>query len=131
LGRYPRATGAAAISVNKHLRNVLIIVGIAALIQIVPGGGPASNVVIQAISLAFLAAIAWVASRLYREHRVSLYSLGDRRRAILYAAVGVATLTFSASGRLLHTGLGSLAWLALIALCALAVFEVFRSARSL
>jgi hypothetical protein len=116
---------------NKHARNVLIILGIAALIVIIPGGGPASNVVIQAISLVFLASIAWVASRLYREHRVSLYSLGDRRRAVLYVAVGVATLTFSASGRLFHSGLGSLAWLALIAICALAVYEVFRSARSL
>ena len=62
----------------------------------------------------FLAAIAWIASRLYREHRVSLYSLGDRKRLILYVAAGVATLTFTASGRLLDTGLGSIVWILLL-----------------
>ena len=37
----------------------------------------------------FLGAIVWFASRLYRQHRTTLYSLGDRRRAILYVALGV------------------------------------------
>jgi hypothetical protein len=115
--------------VGKNIRNIAIVMAIAALVVIVPGGGPAASTLMQAIAIAFLAAIAWAASRLYREHRVALYSLGDRPRAILYSAVGVATLTFSASGRLLHTGLGSLLWLLLIAGCAFAVFWVFRSAR--
>jgi hypothetical protein len=113
----------------QALRNILIIFVIAAVIVIVPGGGSASSFVIQLISLAFLTAIAWVASRLYREHRVALYSLGNQRRAIVYAAAGVATLTFCASGRLLNTGAGSLVWLFLIAVAAYAVFAVFRSAR--
>jgi hypothetical protein len=116
-------------TVNKTARNVVIVLAAAAVIDLVPGGGPASSVIIQLISLAFLAAIAWVASRLYREHRVSLYGLGDRRRGILYVAAGVATLTFSASGRLLVSPLGSLAWLFLIAAAGYAVFAVFRSAR--
>jgi hypothetical protein len=116
-------------SVNKTIRNVVIILAIAALFAIVPGGGPAAQTIVQVIALAFLAVIAWVASRLYREHRVALYSLGDKRRAIVYAAAGIATLTFSASGRLLNTGLGSLAWLILVGACAFAVFAAFRSAR--
>jgi hypothetical protein len=114
---------------NTNLRNVVIILAIAAVVAVVPGGGPASNTIIQVISLAFLAAIAWVASRLYREHRITLYSLGDRRRAIVYVAVGVATLTFCATDRLWATGVGGIVWLLLIAACAFAVFEVFRSAR--
>lgn len=116
-------------SVNKNLRNVVIILAVSAIVAFAPGGGPVAQTIVQVIALAFLGAIAWVASRLYREHRVSLYSLGDKRRAILYAAAGVATLTFSASGKLLNTGLGSLAWLILVAACAFAVFAVFRSAR--
>ena len=116
-------------TVNKHVRNVAIILALAAVIAIVPGGGPASSFVVQLVSLIFLASIAWVASRLYREHRVALYSLGDRRRAIVYGAAGVATLTFCASGRLLSTGLGTIAWLALVLGAAYAVFAVFRSAR--
>ena len=116
-------------TINKHVLNVAIILAIAALIAIVPGGGPASSFLVQLISIVFLAAIAWVASRLYREHRVALYSLGDRRRAIVYVAAGVATLTFCASGRLLNTGGGTILWLVLILGAAYAVFAVFRSAR--
>jgi hypothetical protein len=113
----------------QALRNIAIILVVAALVVIVPGGGSASTFMIQLISLTFLAAIGWVASRLYREHRVALYSLGNRRRAIVYGAAGVATLTFCASGRLLNSGAGSLVWLLLIGGAAYAVFAVFRSAR--
>jgi hypothetical protein len=117
------------VSINRNVRNVAIILVIALLVAILPHGGQGASAALQAVSLAFLAAIAWVASRLYREHRVALYSFGDRRRAILYAAVGVATLTLSGSGRLLSTPGGSVAWLLLIAGAAFAVFSVFRSAR--
>jgi hypothetical protein len=116
--------------INEHVRNWLIILVLAALVVAVPGGGTASSVALQAASLAFLAAIAWVASRMYREHRMALYSLGDRRRAIVYAAVGVATLTLSASARLLVDGTGTVVWLLLLGGAAYAVFAVFRAARN-
>jgi hypothetical protein len=114
---------------RETARNVAIVLLLAALIDVVPGGGPAAQTLIQLISLAFLGVIAWVASRLYREHRMSIYGLGDRRRAIVYAAAGVATLTFTASSRLFQSGIGSVVWLLLLAGCAFAVFRVFRSAR--
>ncbi|HWD64598.1 MAG TPA: hypothetical protein VG405_05450 [Solirubrobacteraceae bacterium] len=114
---------------RESARNIAIVLLLAALVDVLPGGGPAAKTLIQLITLAFLGALAWVASRLYREHRMSLYALGDRRRAIVYAAAGVATLTFTASNRLLQTGLGSVVWLLLLAACAFAVFRVFRSAR--
>ncbi|HWD85869.1 MAG TPA: hypothetical protein VG321_08965 [Solirubrobacteraceae bacterium] len=114
---------------RETARNVAIVLLLAALIDVVPGGGPAAQTLIQVISLAFLGVIAWVASRLYREHRMSIYGLGDRRRAIVYAAAGVATLTFTASSRLFQSGIGSVVWLLLLGGCAFAVFRVFRSAR--
>ena len=114
---------------NTNVRNVAIIFLIAAVIVVIPGSGSATGFIVRFISLSFLAAIAWIASRLYREHRTSLYSLGDRKRFILYAAAGVATLTFTATGRLLNTGIGSVAWVLLLAGCAWAVFWVFRSSR--
>jgi hypothetical protein len=115
--------------VNENLRNILIILVLAGLVMVIPGGGTAARVALQVVSLAFLAAIAWIAARMYREHRMTLYSLGDRRRAILYVAIGVATLTFTASPRLLVGGPGTLVWLLLIIGAAYAVFAVFRSAR--
>jgi hypothetical protein len=115
---------------NDNLRNIIIVLALAALVMVLPGGGTAARVALQVVSLAFLAVIAWIAARMYREHRTTLYSLGDRRRAILYIAVGVATLTFTASPRLLGGGgPGTLVWLLLIIGAAYAVFAVFRAAR--
>ncbi len=115
--------------INDNVRNLLIILVIAALVVAIPGGGTAASVATQAVSLGFLFAIAWIASRLYREHRTTIYSLGDRRRAIVYVALGAVTLTLSASARLFATGPGTVAWLVIVAGAAFTVFAVFRSAR--
>ncbi len=96
------------------VRNIVIVMAIAAVVAFVPGGGGGAGALIAAISIAFLAAIAWVASIMYRDHRTALYALGDRRRAALYAALGVLALTLTATARLTSTGAGSVAWLLLI-----------------
>ena len=116
--------------INGNVRNLLIILVIAALVVVIPGGGTAASVATQTVSLGFLFAIAWIASRLYREHRMTLYSLGDRRRAIVYVALGAVVLTLSASSRLFATGPGTVAWLVIIGAAGFTVFAVFRSARS-
>jgi hypothetical protein len=107
----------------------LIVLAIAGIVDVVPGGGTGANVAGQVVSLGFLAAAAWIGSRLYREHRVALYALGDRRRAILYVAVGAAIVLISASSRLMATGPGTVAWIVVLALCVYAVFAVVWSAR--
>jgi hypothetical protein len=111
------------------LRNVAIIAAIAAVVALVPGGGRGASVASQAVYLVFLATLGWFASISYRQHRVALYSLGDRKRTILYLAAAVATLTLTATHRLFATPAGSIAWLALIAVSAYAVFAVIWSAR--
>jgi hypothetical protein len=110
-------------------RNIAIVLAIAALVVLIPGGGTGAQVATQAVSLVFLAAIAWVASITYRQHRTTLYSLGDGRRAILYVAAGVAAVTLTATSRLWHTGAGSLVWLVLIGAAVYAVFAVVWAAR--
>jgi hypothetical protein len=110
-------------------RNIAIILALAALVVLVPGGGTGSNVAIQVVSLAFLATLVWFAAIMYRQHRVSLYSLGDRRRAILYVALALATLTLTATPRLWQTGVGSVVWLVLVAGAVYAVIAVVWSAR--
>jgi hypothetical protein len=96
------------------IRNVIIIFALAAVVAIVPGGGTASNVVLQAVWLGFLVALVWVATITYRERRSELYSLGDRRRAALYGAMVVIAVTLTATHRLWNTSAGSVAWLVLI-----------------
>ena len=115
---------------NTTVRNVLIVLVIAALVALVQGGQTAANVAIQAVTLAFLGTLVWFAVLTYRERRVTLYSLGDGRRALLYVALGVATLTLTATSKLWATGAGSVAWLILLAGSAYAVFAVLWSARN-
>jgi len=116
---------------NKVLLNIAIILALAAVIVYAPGGGTASQVIIQVVSLAFLVSIGWFASILYRQHRVSLYALGDRRRLGLYAAAAVATLTLTATSRLWNAGgAGVLAWLVLVGAAAYAIIAILWAARS-
>jgi hypothetical protein len=114
---------------NTVVRNVLIVLAIAAVVAFVQGGHTAANVAIQAVTLAFLGTLVWFAALTYRERRASLYSLGDRRRALLYVALGVATLTLTATSRLWASGAGSVAWLLLLGGSAYAVFTVLWFAR--
>ena len=93
------------------------------------GGGTGADTVIQAVSLIFLGTIVWIGTRLYREHRIAIYSLGDTRRAVLYVALGVGTVVISASSRMLNSGPGTVAWVVLIGACVYAVFAVIWAAR--
>lgn len=114
---------------SKTVRNVAIILAIAAIVVVVPGGGTGASVVTQAVSLAFLASLAWFASVMYRQHRVALYSLGDRRRAILYVALAVAAVVLTGTHKLWSSPGGQVAWLVLLGAAIYAVFAIFWAAR--
>jgi multisubunit Na+/H+ antiporter MnhB subunit len=100
---------------NRTARNVVIVLAIAALVALVQGGQTAANVALQALSLVFLGVIVYFLSIIYRQNRTTLYGLGDRRRAMLYVALGVGTLTLTASSKLWATGAGSVVWVLLLA----------------
>src|SRR5436305_14971800 len=111
------------------VRNILIVLVIAALVVLLPGGGSGANAALQALYLVFLATLGWFAMTMYRQHRAALYSIGDRRRAILYAALVVAAVAITGTSKLWHTGTGSIVWLALMAGAVYAVATIVRSAR--
>lgn len=111
------------------LRNFVIVLAIAALIVLIPGGGTGATFALQAVSLLFLGVIGFAAFTMYREHRTALYSLGDGRRAVLYGAAGVVVLTLTATNRLFNSTAGKLVWLLLLIGAAYAVFAVIWSAR--
>ncbi len=114
---------------NRTARNVVIVLAIAALVALVQGGQTAANVALQALSLVFLGVIVYFLSIMYRQYRTTLYGLGDRRRAMLYVALGVGALTLTASSKLWATGAGSVAWVLLLAASIYTVFTVVWSAR--
>jgi hypothetical protein len=111
----------------KHARNVAIIVALAAAIVAVPGGSDTAGLIGAIFSLAIVALIAYFAGRLYRDHRVDLYGLGDRDRAILYCALGAIVVLLAASGRLTTSAAGTLVEVAGLALCAVGLLRVFRN----
>lgn len=104
---------------------------IALVLTVLPGGGPALDVALTLLTLAFFIGIAYLGFRLYREHRFTLDALTERQRLVLYGAVGLAFLTFTATPVLFATGAaGALAWVALLGACSYGVYWVFTSSRS-
>jgi len=99
---------------------------LALALMVLPGGGGALRVALSLLTIAFFAAIAMLGVRLYREHRFELDSLQGIERLVLYASIGLALLTFTATNRLFDRGgAGVLVWLALLALCSYGVFWVW------
>jgi hypothetical protein len=110
-------------------RNVVIILVLAGLVVALPGGGTGANTALQAVQIAFFASIGWFAMIMYRQHRTSLYSLGDKRRLLLYAAAGVVVLALTANQRLTATAGGTLLFVILLVAAAYTIFAVIWSAR--
>lgn len=108
-----------------------VIALVALVLVVLPGGGDALEVVLTLLTIAFFAAIAFLAYRLFRQYRFELQTLPDRQRLVLYASVGGALVTFTATNRLFDTGgIGVIAWFALLALASYGLFWVWTRYRS-
>lgn len=116
--------------ITTNVRNISLIALMAAVIYALGNTGDfALSFLVTLISLAFLAALAWIASRLYQEHRVEIYALGTRRRATVYVAFGVGALALTAIDRLWASHVGAVVWLVLLGCCVYALYAVWRSTR--
>src|SRR5213080_4406404 len=113
---------------TRNFLNFGVLLLVALGFSVLPGGNATLNVLLTLLGIVFFAAIALLGYRLYREHRFTLDSLGERERLVLYASVALAFLTFVASRRLFNMsgGLGVLIFLALLGLASYGVFWVFQ-----
>src|SRR5258705_12567569 len=114
---------------SKAVRNIAIVVAIAAAVYILPGGGRVASTFEAALWVAFAVGIAYFGLRLYREHRMTLDSLGDRHRGLLYGAIALGVFLVAARGRLWQTGSGELLWFVLAGSVVYALLEVFPHSR--
>jgi hypothetical protein len=114
----------------KPIRNVAIILALGAAVYFLPQGGRAATTFAAILSVGFAAGIAFFAGRMYLEHRVAIYGLGDRHRALLYAAVAVGLVTIAAQPRMFQSSVGEIAWFAILAGVAYALFHVYRFSRT-
>jgi hypothetical protein len=115
---------------TKTIRNIAIVVALAAGVYFLPGGEPAAATFERALWAAFGVAAGYLGLRLYREYRVTLHGLGDGHRALLYGGVALIVFEIAARPRMWSTGLGELAWFVLAAFAVWALLEVFRHSRS-
>ena len=114
----------------RTFRNVAIILALGSAVDFLPQGGRTADTVSAILAVAFGAGLALFAGRMYLEHRVTVYSLGDRDRALLYGALAVAAVTIAAQPRMFDTGLGEFFWFVLLGCVIVVVFGVYRRWRA-
>lgn len=110
-------------------RNVAIIVALAVAVAFIPGGGRTATFIGSFLSIAVLAALVFIFVRLYREHRMTIFGLGDRHRALLYGALGAFVLAMAGRERMLDTGIGIFLFFVLLGGAAYALVAVWRHHR--
>jgi hypothetical protein len=120
-------TGRTIFSV-RTLRNVAIVMLLAVVVAFVPAGGNAADTILTAITMGFLAAIAWSLYVLSRQQQLTLATLSDGRRAILYAALGLLALLIAGSDEMFASGGGTLAWILLLGASVAAIWRVWTEA---
>ncbi|HEY1285757.1 MAG TPA: hypothetical protein VGF04_06680 [Solirubrobacterales bacterium] len=114
----------------RALRDVALIMLLALAVAFLPAGGNAAEVVLTAISMGFLAAIAWMLFVLSRQRQLTLATLSDGRRAILYGALGLIALLIAGSDELFASGGGTLAWILLLGASVAAIWRIWIEANT-
>ena len=114
----------------RTARNVGIILLLALVVAFLPGGGNAAEALITALTMGLLAGIAWMVYTRSRENQLTLSTLTDGRRAILYGAVGLIVLLIAGSDKMFSTGGGTLLWIVLLAASVAAIWKVWMDANS-
>jgi hypothetical protein len=112
----------------RAARNIAIIAVLALGVAFVPGGGAAADTVLAALFMGFLAALGFLVYRLYMENQLTLATLADGRRALLYGAVGAIALMLAGTDELFDTGGGTLLWIGVLAISVFAIIAVWREA---
>ena len=79
--------------------------------------------------MAFLTAIAWTIFVLSRQQQLTLATLSDGRRALLYGGLGLIALLIAGSDELFSSGGGTLAWILLLGASVAAIWRVWSEAK--
>lgn len=114
----------------RTVRNVAIIMVLALLVAFAPAGGNAVDVIVTAITMGFLAGISWMFYAFSRQNQLTLATLTDGRRGILYGAVGLVVLLVAGKTKLWETGGGTLLWILLFVASLGAIWKVWMDAKS-
>jgi len=114
----------------RALRNAAIVMVLALPVAFAPHGGNVADAILTAITMAFLAALAWMVFVLGRQNQLTLATLTDKRRAILYAALGMLALLVAGSDELFSSGGGTLLWIILLGASVAAIWRIWIDANT-
>jgi hypothetical protein len=115
----------------RAARNLGIIMLLALIVAFLPSGDNFAEALLTALTMGLLAGVAWMIYTFSRQNQMTLATLTDGRRALLYGAVGLIVLLIAGSDRLFATGGGTLLWILLLAVAAAAIWRVWMEANSL
>lgn len=105
---------------------MLLALGVAFL----PGGGNVAAAILAALTMGLLAGISWMVYTFSRENQLTLATLTDGRRALLYGAIGMILLLIAGRDRLFSSGGGTLLWIVLLAASIAAIWKVWMEANT-
>jgi hypothetical protein len=114
----------------RNLRNAAVVILLAFAVAFAPAGGNFADAILTAITMGFLAAIAWALFVFSRQNQLTLAALGDARRAILYAALGLIALLIAGKDELFSSGGGTLAWIVLLGASVAAIWKIWMEAHT-
>ncbi len=114
----------------RMARNIAIVLVLALAVAFLPAGGNIAEAVLTAITIGFLTAIAWTLFVLSRQNQLTLATLSNGRRAILYGALGLIALLIAGSDEMFASGGGTLAWLLLLAASVAAIWRIWIEANT-
>jgi hypothetical protein len=114
----------------RTLRNVAIILLLAVPVAFAPHGDNFAEAVLTAITMGFLAGIAWMLYTLSRQNQLTLATLTDGRRTIFYGAFGLLALLIAGTDRMFATGGGTVLWILLAAGAVAAIWRIWTEANT-
>jgi hypothetical protein len=114
----------------RTARNVAIVLVLAFGVAFVPGGSNAAETIFTALTMGFLAGIAWMLYTLSRQNQLTLATLTDARRAIFYGAFGMIALLIAGTDKLFSSGGGTLLWILLLGASVAAIWRIWVEANT-
>ena len=114
----------------RTARNAAIVMVLALGVAFAPNGGNFVDAVFTALTMGFLAGIAWMLYTLSRQNQLTLATLSDSRRAIFYGAFGMIALLVAGADKLFSSGGGTLVWILLLGASVAAIWRVWLEANT-
>jgi hypothetical protein len=114
----------------RNVRNAAIVMVLALGVAFAPHGGNVVDAIFTALTMGFLAGIAWMLYTLSRQNQLTLATLSDGRRAIFYGAFGMIALLIAGADKLFASGGGTLLWILLLGASVAAIWRIWIEANT-